>query len=91
MAILSKKHGRLRKWLVVCLEEKGEATTGEIYDFVNDKLRYGVTMNQLGNFLARDPRIEKLGLMERYRFDTIRVRHQIWKLKTEHGRFERTC
>lgn len=90
MAILSKKHGRLRKWLVVCLEEKGEASTGEIYDFVNDKLRYGVTMNQLGNLLARDPRIEKLGVVERYSLDH-RVRQQVWRIKTEHDKFERTC
>ena len=36
-------------------------TTGEILEYLNDNTRWGVTSNQLGNYLSKDPRFMKMG------------------------------
>lgn len=50
---------RLRNQVVKLLAEHGTLHTRAIYEHINSKSRWGTTMNQLGNILARDPRIEK--------------------------------
>ena len=50
--------GRLRNEIVVFLEENGESDTGQILDHVNSRFRWGATMNQIGNVLARDSRFQ---------------------------------
>jgi hypothetical protein len=43
------------------LEEKGTANTVEVFDFLNGRFRWGATMNQVGNILAKDIRFSKVG------------------------------
>ena len=47
---------RLRGEILSFLTEVGEANTTAILDHVNRRFRWGATMNQLGNVLARDRR-----------------------------------
>ena len=47
---------RLRTEISSFLSEVGEANTTTILDHVNQRFRWGATMNQLGNVLARDRR-----------------------------------
>ena len=51
---------RIRTEVVKLLYNKGQQNSRQIHDDINKKLRWGATMQQLGNILARDPRIEKL-------------------------------
>ena len=52
---------RLREAVLVLLEEKGTANTVEVFDHLNERFRWGATMNQVGNILAKDPRFAKVG------------------------------
>jgi hypothetical protein len=83
------RHTRIRNCVIRCLQEKGEAFTGEIYEFVNEKQRYGVTMNQLCNILVSDRRTIKIGKVISSGNKGVRIRQQLWGLIhatiTEHG------
>tara|TARA_B100001250_G_scaffold265686_1_gene229167 strand:- start:253 stop:510 length:258 start_codon:yes stop_codon:yes gene_type:complete len=52
---------RLRVEVLALLEEKGTANTVEIFDHLNDRFRWGATMNQVGNIMAKDSRFSKVG------------------------------
>jgi hypothetical protein len=52
---------RLRGEVLILLGEKGTANTVEIFDHLNDRFRWGATMNQVGNIMAKDPRFSKVG------------------------------
>jgi len=52
---------RLREAVLVFLEEKGNAKTVEVLDYLNERFRWGATMNQVGNILAKDTRFAKVG------------------------------
>jgi hypothetical protein len=52
---------RLRGEVLILLEEKGTANTVEIFDHLNDRFRWGATMNQVGNIMAKDSRFSKVG------------------------------
>ncbi len=52
---------RLREAIRVLLEEQGTANTVEVFDHLNERFRWGATMNQVGNILAKDNRFEKVG------------------------------
>ncbi len=52
---------RLREAVCVLLEEKGQQNTVEVFDHLNERFRWGATMNQVGNILAKDPRFTKVG------------------------------
>ena len=52
---------RLREEVRVLLEEVGSANTVEIFDHLNDRFRWGATMNQVGNIMAKDNRFSKVG------------------------------
>ena len=58
---LMSKTTRLREEVRVLLEERGSANTVEIFDHLNDRFRWGATMNQVGNILAKDTRFDKIG------------------------------
>ena len=51
---------RLRTEIQSFLTNVGEANTTDILDHVNQRFRWGATMNQLGNVLARDRRFIKV-------------------------------
>ncbi|MDB2398063.1 DUF3860 domain-containing protein, partial [Candidatus Poseidoniales archaeon] len=55
---------RLRTEIATYLGNVGEANTTDILDHVNQRFRWGATMNQLGNVLARDRRFVKVGFDE---------------------------
>jgi len=52
---------RLREEVVSLLEDKGSANTVEIFDHLNERFRWGATMNQVGNIMAKDSRFSKIG------------------------------
>ena len=52
---------RLRAEGLSLLEERGTANTVEIFDHLNDRFRWGATMNQVGNIMAKDSRFSKVG------------------------------
>ena len=53
--------GRLRNEVETYLGENESANTVEIFDHLNSRFRWGATMNQVGNILAKDLRFEKVG------------------------------
>ena len=52
---------RLRNEVEIYLQENETANTVEIFDHLNTRFKWGATMNQLGNILAKDNRFEKIG------------------------------
>tara|TARA_B100001113_G_scaffold28990_1_gene20881 strand:- start:73 stop:315 length:243 start_codon:yes stop_codon:yes gene_type:complete len=72
--------GRLRNEIAQYLEENGESNTSQILEHVNKRFRWGATMNQVGNVLARDNRFEKLGITEGTTMAGFRERVCIWSL-----------
>ena len=52
---------RLREEVCSLLEEVGSANTVEIFDHLNERFRWGATMNQVGNIMAKDCRFSKIG------------------------------
>jgi len=71
---------RLRGALVEYLAEAGPANTSQIFEHINSRYRWGSTMNQLGNVLARDARFIKSGFDENQLLGGYRLRVCIWKL-----------
>ena len=58
---LMSKTTRLREEVRTLLEQRGSANTVEIFDHLNERFRWGATMNQVGNILAKDTRFDKIG------------------------------
>ena len=58
---LMSKTTRLREEVRILLEERGSANTVEIFDHLNERFRWGATMNQVGNIPAKDTRFDKIG------------------------------
>ena len=56
---------RIREMVVKMLEENGEMNTRNIHDRINERMKWGATMNQIGNIMAKDKRFTKLNKMER--------------------------
>ena len=52
---------RLREEVLSLLEDKGSANTVEIFDHLNERFRWGATMNQVGNIMPKDSRFSKIG------------------------------
>ncbi len=55
------KTRRLRREVLTFLGEKGTANTVEIFDHLNERFRWGATMNQVGNIMSKDNRFSKIG------------------------------
>ena len=66
--------------VVEYLDEQGEANTAQIYEHINNRFRWGATMSQLGNILARDVRFKKSGFDNSRFGDGIRTRVCVWQL-----------
>ena len=71
---------RLRNEIAQFLEANGVSNTSQILEHVNRRVRWGATMNQVGNVLARDRRFEKLGITEGTTMAGFRERVCIWAL-----------
>jgi len=52
---------RLREEVLNLLDDLGSANTVEIFDHLNSRFRWGATMNQVGNIMAKDNRFSKIG------------------------------
>ena len=73
---------RLRPAYADDLENVGEANTTAILDHINRRFRWGATMNQLGNVLARDSRFTKVGFDEGTDVGGFRMRVCVWSKVT---------
>ena len=71
---------RLRQGISTYLSSVGEANTTDILDHVNRRFRWGATMNQLGNVLARDRRFVKVGFDEGTDIGGFRMRVCVWSI-----------
>ena len=71
---------RLRHELSTYLTSVGEANTTDILEHVNKRFRWGATMNQLGNVLARDRRFVKVGFDEGTDIGGFRMRVCVWSI-----------
>ncbi|DAC32511.1 MAG TPA: DUF3860 domain-containing protein [Candidatus Poseidoniaceae archaeon] len=71
---------RLRTEIATYLSSVGEANTTDILDHVNQRFRWGATMNQLGNVLARDRRFIKVGFDEGTDIGGFRMRVCVWSI-----------
>jgi len=71
---------RLRQEISTYLASVGEANTNDILDHVNQRFRWGATMNQLGNVLARDRRFVKVGFDEGTDIGGFRMRVCVWSI-----------
>ena len=58
---LMSRTQRLREEVRIYLEENDTANTVEIFDHLNGRFRWGATMNQVGNIMAKDIRFSKVG------------------------------
>ena len=65
---------------IECLLKEGPANTVEIFDHLNDRFKWGATMNQLGNVLARDSRFSKVGFDEGTDVGGFRTRVCVWSM-----------
>ena len=72
--------GRIRNEIAVFLDVNGDSNTSQILEHVNKRFRWGATMNQVGNVLARDRRFVKLGLIESTTMAGFRERVCLWAL-----------
>ena len=71
---------RLRTEIEAYLSNVGEANTTDILDHVNQRFRWGATMNQLGNVLARDRMFVKVGFDEGTDIGGFRMRVCVWSI-----------
>ena len=69
---------RLRDAIDEYLEAVDAANTTDILDHVNQRFRWGATMNQLGNVFARDRRFIKVGFDENTDIGGFRMRVCVW-------------
>ena len=69
---------RLRTEISEYLDDVGQANTTAILDHINKRFRWGATMNQLGNVLARDSRFTKVGFDEGIDVGGFRMRVCVW-------------
>ncbi len=76
------KTSRLRNEVETYLNENDSANTVEIFDHLNSRFKWGATMNQVGNILAKDNRFEKIGhIRGQFRGSTYTV--CIWSLSAQ--------
>jgi len=71
---------RLRNEIADYLSDNGSSNTSQILDHVNRRFRWGATMNQIGNVLARDRRFSKAGYIEELAESGFRQRLCVWSL-----------
>ena len=76
------KTSRLRNEVETYLHENNTANTVEIFDHLNSRFKWGATMNQVGNILAKDNRFEKIGHVRgQFRGSTYTV--CVWSLSAQ--------
>ena len=73
---------RLREEVICLLEEKETANTVEIFDHLNERFRWGATMNQVGNIMSKDSRRSR-GLGDVYKRQGSVYTVCVWSLSHE--------
>ena len=73
---------RLRNEVETYLHDNETANTVEIFDHLNSRFKWGATMNQVGNILAKDNRFEKIGHV-RGQFIGSTYTVCVWSLNTQ--------
>lgn len=69
---------KVKKYL---MEKDEEQTTEAIFDHVNNTMKWGVTMQQLGNVLAKDKDIKQVGLVKKSGSISGRYTMMTWTLR----------
>lgn len=64
------------------LKDNIQLSTREIQDLMNNNTKWGITMTELGNILARTPEFEKIGFTDVHNINN-RMRVCVWGLKYE--------
>ena len=72
--------GRLRNAVEGFLRKKLEANTAEIHEYINNRYKWGCSMNTLTNILAKDPRFVKIGHVKSQQLGGGRYRLCSWSL-----------
>ena len=83
--IRTNRTTRLRNLVEKYLEKNEEASTGAIFEHINNTTRHGTTMNVLGNILAKDPRFEKTGITKVKSLNGGNYSHNLWQLRKKQG------
>lgn len=83
--IRANRTTRLRNLVEKYLEKNEEASTGAIFEHINNTTRHGTTMNVLGNILAKDPRFEKTGITRVKSLNGGNYSHNLWQLREKQG------
>lgn len=83
--IRTNRTTRLRNEVEKYLEKNIEASTGAIFEHINNTTRHGTTMNVLGNILAKDPRFEKTGITRVKSLNGGGYTHMVWQLREKQG------
>jgi len=76
------KTSRLRNEVEIFLQENETANTVEVFDHLNTRFKWGATMNQVGNILAKDNRFAKVGHV-RGQFTGSIYTVCVWSLQTQ--------
>jgi len=78
---------RIVVWIEKCLSEAkydgietGQASTGQILEWINDNTRHGTTPHALGNVLSKNPKFEKCGNIKVGAFVSGHYQQALWKL-----------
>jgi hypothetical protein len=90
---LNMKTTRIRQKIKLYLMESGPQGTHRILDYINNEMTHGTTSQQLGNVLAKDKDLRKVGLMKRASMLGGQYDVCVWdvtndyllRTKTEHG------
>ena len=78
-----KKNALKKQKIYEVLEENVQLSTNELLSKVNASLKWGLTMNELGNLLSRTKQFEKIGYTETYGKGSRRFRGCVWGINYE--------
>ena len=78
-----KKNALKKQKIYEVLEENVQLSTNELLSKVNASLKWGLTMNELGNLLSRTKQFEKIGYTETYSQGGRRFRGCVWGINYE--------
>jgi len=75
-----KKNALKKQKIYEILQKEVQLSTQELLSAVNAELKWGLSVNELGNLLARTKQFEKIGFSEHYGRHGKRYRVCVWGL-----------
>ena len=75
---------RMRAKIKKFLLENEDTPTTKIYDHINSTMKWGATMQQLGNVLAKDPDILQTGMVRKNAMITGGYEMMTWSINPEY-------